>query len=300
MNLQDLLNDRRAGSIALRVSRMIPPAFGVHLADFVANRVAASTDTPMVQGIRANQWMVSGKQLSGADLDHAVDQTVKHIARSFFNLFHYLEQLDRFSQFLDYDARSLDVIESSQQGRQGLIVLGLHSSSSDLVLQASARAGLKALALSLPDPSEVIEWQHELRRRAGVEILPASIHNIRQTIDRLKAGETVLTGLDRPVPDTKYHPRFFGHPAVVPVHYIQLALKANVPLVVMSSIELENRRYSVFSSDYIHLDRYPDRHTEIILNAEKVLKVAEEFIRRAPQQWTIFQPVWPDLISQVP
>jgi hypothetical protein len=35
-------------------------------------------------------------------------------------------------------------------------------------------------------------------------------------------------------------------------------------------------------------------------NAEKVLMVAEGFIRRAPQQWAIFQPVWPDLLPQVP
>jgi KDO2-lipid IV(A) lauroyltransferase len=300
MNLQGLLNSRRAGMLALRVSRRLPPKWGYRLADTLADRIAASSQTPMVQGIRANQWIVSDQRLRGEALDQVVRETMRHMARSFYTLFHYLEVLDRFQNLIDYDAHAEAVIAQSQEAGQGLVVVGVHMSSFDLVAQASALRGLRALGLSLPQPDEAVEWQHEFRRHAGLEILPASIHNIRQTIERLKAGETVLTGLDRPLPDPLYRPRFFGHPANVPVHYIQLALKAGVPLVVMAAIEQPEGRYRVVSSDLIHLEHYADRHSEIVNNAEKVLMVAEGFIRRAPQQWAIFQPVWPDLLLQVP
>ena len=70
----------------------------------------------------------------------------------------------------------------------------------------------------------------------GLEILPATIANIRQLIRRLQAGEMVITGVDRPTSDLKYHPVFFGRPAQLPTHYIYLALKAHVPIVLLASM----------------------------------------------------------------
>ncbi len=300
MDLQRLLNSRRSGILALWVSRALPPRMGLRLADLIADRIAASQEATMVRSIRANQWMVSGRELTGEALDRAVWRTVRHMARSFYTLFHYMEDLDNFQKLVELDDRSEEVILRSQEASQGLIVLGLHMGGFDLVLQAAARLGLRALALSVPQPDEAVEWQHEYRQRAGLEILPATMSSIRQAIDRLKAGETVLTGLDRPMPDAKYRPRFFGHPANVPVHYIQLALRSEAPLVVMASIEGENGLYRILTSDYIHLDHHSDRREEIIQNAEAVLRVAEGFICLAPEQWSISQPVWPELQAQVP
>lgn len=300
MDLQGLLNSRRAGIVALRTSRLLPPRLGYSLADQIADRIAASPQTPMVKGIRLNQWIVSGQQLLGDALDRAVLETLQHIARSFYTLFHYIDNLEGFSKRIEYDARAESIIRKSQETRQGMVVVGLHMSNFDLIMQSATKLGLRALALSLPQADEAVDWQHQLRRRSGVEILPATIQNFRLAIERLKAGEIVITGMDRPLADTKYRPRFFGHPANVPVHYIQLALKAQVPLVVMGAVEQDDGIYRVNSSDIIHLQHLPDRRTEILQNAEMVLSIAENFIRLAPQQWAVFLPVWPDLLEQVP
>jgi len=48
------------------------------------------------------------------------------------------------------------------------------------------------------------------------------------------------------------------------------------------------------------MESYPDRHQEIILNAERVLSIAEAAIRRAPQQWAMFYPVWPEMLDKMP
>jgi lauroyl/myristoyl acyltransferase len=48
------------------------------------------------------------------------------------------------------------------------------------------------------------------------------------------------------------------------------------------------------------MNPYPNRADELQINAEKVLAVVEEFIRRDPQQWLISQPVWPELLQDVP
>ena len=300
MDLQDLLQSPRAGRVALGISRLLPPRLGYSLADFIADRIASSSETPMIKSIRANQWVVSGKTLEGDALDHAVRNTIRTIARSFYTLFHYLNHLEDYQRLIEYSDKVKIVIANQQKVPRGLVVVGVHMSQFDLVAQAAARRGLSAFTLSVPQADEAIEWQHDIRRRSGIEIVPATIRNIRETINRLKSGEAVLTGIDHPIQDPIYQPRFFGYPAHVPVHHVQLAIKARVPIIVFAAQEHPDRRITVDCSDYIEMDQYSNRNTTVIKNAEKILNIAEGFIQRAPQQWVILQPVWPELLPHVP
>jgi hypothetical protein len=62
----------------------------------------------------------------------------------------------------------------------------------------------------------------------------------------------------------------------------------------------QDGKYHVFASDFIEMDFEPDPNVEMLRNAEKVLSIAEEFIRRAPQQWSVPLPVWPQVMDRVP
>lgn len=95
-------------------------------------------------------------------------------------------------------------------------------------------------------------------------------------------------------------PRFFGRPAMLPTHHIFLAAKARVPVMLISTHLRPDGKYQIFTSDRIELDHDPDREKGMKLNAEKVLQVAEGFVRRAPQQWSMSLPVWPEALDLVP
>ena len=45
---------------------------------------------------------------------------------------------------------------------------------------------------------------------------------------------------------------------------------------------------------------YEDRDEELIVNAEAVLKVAEGYLKKAPEQWAMFYPVWPQVLNETP
>ncbi len=159
--------------------------------------------------------------------------------------------------------------------------------------------GLQALVITLPQLNGGYQWQMDMRASIGMDIRPASLGTLHEATQRLRAGETILTGLDRPFQGLKHKPRFFGRPASLPVHHIQLALKAEVPIVVASGVMREDGSYSFMVSDPITLHHHRDRETEIITNAEAVLKVAEEIICQAPQQWAMFYPVWKEAMEEV-
>lgn len=139
-----------------------------------------------------------------------------------------------------------------------------------------------------------------MREMSGMNLTPASLSTLRQAVKHLKHGGMVLTGLDRPVPDPRIHPRFFGYAAALPTHYISLALQAHVPIVVMAAIYQADGKYHVLSSEPIEMEYDSDREKEILRNAEKVLKQAEGFIRLAPQQWNVPLPVWPRYLGNMP
>jgi KDO2-lipid IV(A) lauroyltransferase len=156
------------------------------------------------------------------------------------------------------------------------------------------------MVLTIPDPGGGRRVEFEMRKRTGMNLMPVSVITLRQAIKHLQGGGVVLTGIDRPIPDAKYRPRFFGRPASLPTHHVYLATKAHVPVMIMVTDLQPNGRYTVITSKPIEMESHPDRQVEMLRNAEKVLSIAETFIRKVPHHWIISLPVWPEALEQVP
>ena len=133
-----------------------------------------------------------------------------------------------------------------------------------------------------------------------MEVTPTSIAAIKLATQRLEDGWVVVTGLDRPINDLKYRPRFFRRPASLPVLFVTMGLRARAPVIVMGSTMLPDKTYEVVASQPISLQPYDNRQQELVANAEGVLAVAEEFIRLSPSQWSMAYPVWPEALDEVP
>lgn len=133
-----------------------------------------------------------------------------------------------------------------------------------------------------------------------MNLLPASVGALRQALQHLQRGGMVLTGIDRPIDRPRVCPHFFGRPAALPTHHIFLASKARVPLIVTATYLQEDEKYHVFASEPIELEEGLEPGIAIQRNAEKILRVAQRFIQKAPQQWVVPLPVWPQIMDQVP
>jgi phosphatidylinositol dimannoside acyltransferase len=300
MDLQSMMNGRLGIGLALGLGRRLPPGVGYPLAGYFADRVAARRRSALVRAVRANQWVLSGGSFSAGQLDQAVRQTFRNTAHCLFDLYHNLHDPDAVLKLMEQNPHLDEAIKRSMAEKKGLVIVGVHMSNFDFVFQSAGLRGWRGLAISYPEPGGGYQWQNDLRRETGIEIIPGSMDALRKAIRRLQAGEMVITGIDRPQVDSKYSPRFFGRPATMPVLHILLALKTGAPVVVTAAIMRPDGIYQFFASDFIAMQPHSDRHTEILLNAERVLNVAEGFIRLAPQQWAMFYPVWPDVMEEMP
>lgn len=70
--------------------------------------------------------------------------------------------------------------------------------------------------------------------------------------------------------------------------------------MLLSCIRQADQKYILHASDLIEMSKHSDRDVELVMNMERVLSIAEKFIRSAPEQWAMFYSVWPQTLSENP
>jgi KDO2-lipid IV(A) lauroyltransferase len=300
MDIQQVINSSFSLRLVSALARLLPPRLGHYVADLAAEQIASRRDSKIVRAVRSNQWVIRGETLDKEALDQAVCETFLHWARSIFDLYHYIQDPEATKQLVVLDERAQLLTRRPEFDNRGLLIVGLHLSNFDLILQWLCRQMVSPLVLTIPNPQGGRRLEYEIRKRVGMNLIPVSIDSIRQALKHLKQGGVVLTGIDRPIPEPGSRPRFFGRPAALPLHHIFLAIKAQVPVIIAVNHLEPDGKYHVLTSDLIEMDHHPNHELETLENGEKVLGMAEEFIRRAPQQWSVPLPVWPEIMDLVP
>ena len=300
MLLRKTINASISIRLAAALGRSLAPGPGYRLADFIAARIAARRNSEMVRAMRANQWVVRGEGLDKKGLDQALLSTLEWSARSVYDLYHYGQDVATAQSAIVLDDEVRQIMLHPDPGGPGLMIAGLHFSGFDLIIQTLGRLGARLLVLTVPNPRGGQRLEMEWRRRTGLDFVPASTEALRRAIRHLQQGGIVLTGVDRPSAPAETRPQFFGHPANLPVHHVFLAAKARVPVRLMAANRQADGKYHVLVSSPIDMERHPDAAHERTRNAEKVLAIAETWLRRNPEQWPMSLPLWPELLPQTP
>lgn len=300
IDLQQVINNPYTVRFVSAIARWVPPSIGYAACGLIGRWAATRRRSGMTRAVRLNQWMARGACLEKEMLDQAVRETLQNNARDIYDLYHYLERPQDIRRRICLSPLAGELLKRPEFAGRGLVVVGIHLSSFDSVLLSLVRQGVKALVLTIPDPQGGRRVEYEMRKRTGMNIVPASLDALRQAVRHLRQGGLVVTGIDRPVTDIRLQPRFFGQPAPLPTHHIVLAQKARVPVVLMAVIQQNDGKYKLVNSGPIEMDPHPDHETAVLKNAENILQQAEDFIRLAPQQWNVPLPIWPDLMERVP
>lgn len=300
MNLESFFYSRFSMVLGYVLARILPPAIGRPFAQAVGSLVARDRQFSQVKAVRANQWVIQKGQLSAGELDRRVRNTFRYTGRFLYDFLHFFNKKEAVLRLVEYDPSFEQLLERNKAGQEGMLLVCPHLTNLDLIGHAAALSGMRFQVLSYPDPPASYRISNRLRSQSGIDVTPMSISALRQAGDRLKAGGTVLTGVDRPIADMKYRPRFFGRPASLPAGHVRLALKANVPVITITGFLQVNGKYRVKASEPIWMQPYEDLKTEIVKNAESILSVLEKEILAAPEQWTMFYPVWPEARGEMP
>ena len=300
MSLQSFINGRFGIGLILALGKIIPSSIGYPLSEKVSLLLSAQENSDIVRAARANQWVVSGCSLSSEELDAQTRETFRQTSRWLFDFYHNINNYQTIIDRVTLSPKLVKFLADRLGGDEGTILVAPHLSNFDFGGRAMVLHGFDIQVLSYPQPHGGYQWQNKLRKDIGMNVTPMSVESMRAAKARLKNGGVVVTGMDRPLDRSNYHPRFFGFPTTVPTSYVRIALQTNAAVVVIACIGLPEENYRVECSDLIYMEPDDDPVREIEKNAEKVLREAENFIRAYPSQWAMFYPVWPFALEEMP
>ncbi len=142
---------------------------------------------------------------------------------------------------------------------------------------------------SNPEANELLR-----RVRADKKIRAVQLGNAaRPALRALRRNEYLGVVADRPTPGEGVEVSFFGRRTHVPAGTARLAIRMGAPIIAGGAIRNRDRTYSaiIYPPIYTDGDKSPNASVEGITQA--VMSNIEAMIRRRPDQWYMFRPMWP-------
>ena len=292
MDRVSLVTSRWGVILATILGRLMPLRSGLALADRLAERFASQTESDDVQAVRFNHQTLEGGRLSPDELAARVRAVFHNSARGVAEVLYFQHRPAEMLRWVEADDAMQGYIRLTREKNQPIVFTCPHVGNYDLAGRALGLLGLQAMIMAEPTPRADYNYQNRLRRQTGLDIRTISMESLRDAARLLEAGGSVLTGVDWPVGERRFRPRFCGRPSLLPTAHIRLAVNAGVPVVVVACHRKSNGTYYLSSSEAIPMQKGSSLADTIISNTETVLEVVEQFIRQDPAQWLLYRPVW--------
>ncbi len=144
------------------------------------------------------------------------------------------------------------------------------------------------------DPPELFQWFVELREELGLTVVPLGPSATGAVLRALRENHIVCLLCDRDLGGGGVLVEFFGERTTLPAGPATLALRAGSPLIPAGSYFTRqvNGHYSVVRPP-IDATRQGSLRDDVARITQDLAFELEYLIRRAPDQWHMFQPNWP-------
>jgi KDO2-lipid IV(A) lauroyltransferase len=295
MDLRHIFNSAEALRFGHWLGRTMPAGLGFRLADAFTRSLARRRDSAMMRTLQANMRMVLGPEASDEQVYQTARAALRHAGMAYFDLYHALGvgpeaflAAVRSTPLTDY------YIDKMLTQERGMVVVTVHMSNFDVAGLAFANRGLYLNVLAYANPTSGYDLQNQIRLKGGINLMPIDVSALRKSLEALRNGQLVVTGIDRPDPyGAGEMLPFFGKPARLPVGHVRLALQTGAPVAVAhTEYRPTDHSYTVHVSRWLEMEHVGSRQENILHNARRVLAVGEELIAARPEQWLMFYKVW--------
>ena len=288
------------------LGKYLPLRAGKYIAALIS-RLMVAFRVDVYWNVRANLRHVLGLETPEEELHQAAYRLISNANRGYAELFHNVGRgranVEEFFPPVRLTAEARAYLDQGIASGRGLFILGAHMSNFDLALIGlSQYVPAPVQALSLAEPPPGFEFFNRLREKGNVLLTPISPRSLRDAMVRLREGGVVVTGVDRPVIDGNEPVEFFGATAYLPTGYIRIPLRTDCLVMTIAAVyepDSEGGFYNVIANPPMEMQRTGDAEADVALNLRRVLDEIEGLIRRQPDQWNMFVPVWPETLESV-
>jgi KDO2-lipid IV(A) lauroyltransferase len=146
-------------------------------------------------------------------------------------------------------------------------------------------------------PPAMYDWFVSQREAMGLTIVPLGADASRVLLRTLRAGKLVGLLCDRDVGGNGIDVEFFGERTTMPAGPAMLALRTGavvLPTAVYSGPGLD---HTAVIMPPVATGRSGGLRKDVARVTQLIARDLEQLIRRAPEQWHLFQPNWPSDVA---
>ena len=144
------------------------------------------------------------------------------------------------------------------------------------------------------EPPELFEWFRDLRTKFGMTVVPLGSDVAPKILTALKNNEVVCLMSDRDITGDGQKVTFFGEQTTMPGGPATLAIRTGAPLIPAAVYMGRRGAHHAIVRPPIDVTRGTDGLRADVARVTQVLADELEYlIRKAPEQWHLFQPNWP-------
>ncbi|MFC1961689.1 lysophospholipid acyltransferase family protein [Chloroflexota bacterium] len=282
--------------LVAKTARFIPMRLGYNIAAVCGDALflfSAKRRKIVVDNIKHIPGLKTDKRLQRG----TVRSVFKHMAKNYFDL----TKLSHLKLAKLKDNVTIDGwhhLAEAATNSKGTIIASAHLGNFDFASQVMAFRGIK-MTIFVEDfySSPFLRNVAKLRQRNGTRIIPVSKGTLREGLQILRNGGTIVLVCDRNIQRTGLKVNFFGEETLLPVGAVSLALRTGAAIVPIFSVRQPNNRYSVYIEPPLRLSDNGNRSHSLKTGLENLTAVMEKYIRRYPEQWVVLEPIWRNQVA---
>ncbi len=143
------------------------------------------------------------------------------------------------------------------------------------------------------EPPELFDWFIEQRRRMGLTVVPLGQGSSGVVLRALRSGRLVGLLADRDIEGNGVEVELFGETTTLPAGPATLALRTGATLLTAAVYSGPGRDHTGVVGPPIDATRRGSLRSDVARVTQAIAGELEGLIRRAPEQWHLFQPNWP-------
>lgn len=144
------------------------------------------------------------------------------------------------------------------------------------------------------EPPELFEWFKDLRTKFGMNVVPLGADVAAKVLGGLRRNEVICLMSDRDLTGDGQSVQFFGERTTMPAGPAMLALRSGAPLLPCAVYTGRRGAHHAVVRPPLSADRSGNGlRADIARMTQDLANELEVLIRRAPEQWHLFQPNWP-------
>jgi lauroyl/myristoyl acyltransferase len=274
--------------LASRLAPLLPRAAAYPLCDRLGDQFWRF-NRPARRAVRDNLRHVLGH----SPPEYLVRQVFRHGARNYYDTF-IIPTLGS-QALLDLVAvQGWEHLDKALAAGGGAIMVAAHLSSVALAGQVvAARGHALTSVVEHVEPPELMGLLTRLRSGGGVRVLPLGPDLTRELLAVLRRNEVVGLIMDRDIVGTGVTVEFFGSETRLPGGAALLALRTGAPILPAVTVRRADDRFEGRVGPPIAVERGADLRDSIRLTTRRIAERFEQDIAAQPDQWTVYQPVWP-------